>query len=938
METRVEVLKDGVWRDLILSDKSTIKYNAVINRIGKLETREISHTNTFSIPPIYQNRQTLGLNFFNPSDLAKALNIKYEAKYYVEDKLLQFGFVVINNTSNGKININFIDESLSITDKWGTTTYQELLRDKLLPIPSDYATAINEMETYVLNKTQIVPQLTSIATRGHHLALFPHNLNVIGDNFQLDENDNRQDDSFNPYQSRPIFNAKAFLDLITESYGYTPIYDDSIDWDIIEKTYMVSDGLNRSDVENGGIVQNVYNIISFNNPHWISGTTGNPGSARQTTMTFPSNVSITPKSLEATGFPLQAMGGVPGEVLGLNTPAFTWWDKQSLFTPNVSEGNVGELVFRGSMASLVPLLSIYAVYENTAASGYIFEQLTPIDSTDDGQDFSYTIDKSDFDTPTNPNAGGIVGIYCLRSGQNSLDPNMRDMQVTETFLPPDIISYDDDAQYLQDNVDLTHAAPRKTIKSLLSSLMQKEGMLINIDNNSKEIKFFSYGAYEQQKVDGNFSDWSQYLQKYSPFIYNTDYGNSYARKNEIGLSSPYNGNTNFTVLSNQGKESKYKDFTTNFVKNFKDIESVSRILNTNNPYIEYENKGLGLVERGDDIVASGATPFTQVRANGLTQGTFTTLVNIVNVNYTALPNGIEEWYRLVDSAVRVDARFRIPVDIIRNLDLSEPIYVEELGGFYIIEELAEYINGEIPVNVKLIKLIDNLRGLLPDPDTPPPVPSISLSSSAIAPNGFTSFNWTLSNTYSFNNYTPTSATIDAIQVDSNGDPTGLTKTGTINISTTNFTFTFPNPLGAEEGTWRIKITDDQGLESNEETVFVGNIPPPPSVSLLQLLENPLVDDSMAQFQATLNFTPSNTTGSIEAQNIIVNFGNGSVTPINAPVNLTVPNLANGTNTFTLNLPPQSPSTSRYWYITLTVDGIESNDRPFAGGTLPFNVI
>ena len=67
-DTRIEILRDGLWRSLELASNKAIKYNAVINQIGKVATREISHTNTFSIPYIHTNVSALGLNVFNPAN------------------------------------------------------------------------------------------------------------------------------------------------------------------------------------------------------------------------------------------------------------------------------------------------------------------------------------------------------------------------------------------------------------------------------------------------------------------------------------------------------------------------------------------------------------------------------------------------------------------------------------------------------------------------------------------------------------------------------------------------------------------------------------------------------------------------------------------------------------------------------------------------------
>ena len=109
MKTRMEILRDGVWYPLKLRDGEIIKYNVLINKIGKLNTRELSHTNTFRIDRVHKNISALDLNTFNPSKLATALNKKYEAKYYVGDVMIQKGYIVVNNI----IVVNNFDRSNS---------------------------------------------------------------------------------------------------------------------------------------------------------------------------------------------------------------------------------------------------------------------------------------------------------------------------------------------------------------------------------------------------------------------------------------------------------------------------------------------------------------------------------------------------------------------------------------------------------------------------------------------------------------------------------------------------------------------------------------------------------------------------------------------------------------------------------------------------------
>jgi hypothetical protein len=96
-------------------------------------------------------------------------------------------------------------------------------------------------------------------------------------------------------------------------------------------------------------------------------------------------------------------------------------------------------------------------------------------------------------------------------------------------------------------------------------------------------------------------------------------------------------------------------------------------------------------------------------AQGVTQGTLNNLAMMQNINYYDLPRGVREWYKIINASIRVRAKFFLPVSVIKNLDLTLPVYINDLGGFYIIEEISEYTNSSTAVNVRLIKLIDNLK-------------------------------------------------------------------------------------------------------------------------------------------------------------------------------------------------------------------------------------
>ena len=362
MDTRIEIYKDGLWQKLRLAKDAAIKYNAVINKVGKVASREISHTNTFQLPNVYHNLQVLGLNVFNPLELAKAMNSKYEAKYYVEDKILQIGYLVINNTNGGTIKVNFIEESLSLTSRWGSITFEELLRDDVIEFPADYAAAIEEVRDYDLDKNNVLTPLGNVGSRGYNLCLFPNNLNAIGEDFQKSVNDIRLIDSFNPYQSRPLWNAKSVFDLATEAFGYTPEYDDSVDWDKVAETFIIADGGDQSEEGANGI-QTIFHptMTSPNTPYFQQANT--VGSIYKTLMNFDLTVGLKPNDIPNWVDPTGLAGS------NASTP---WMSEQSVFVPNTAAGNVGSVHFIADYAQANTTswqYDVYLIWKNATPGG-----------------------------------------------------------------------------------------------------------------------------------------------------------------------------------------------------------------------------------------------------------------------------------------------------------------------------------------------------------------------------------------------------------------------------------------------------------------------------------------------------------------------------------------------------------------------------------------
>ncbi len=733
MRNRIEVLKGAEWVELYLGEEKSIKYNAVANRIGSISKREISHTNTFSLPYVHQNIQALNINVFSPTILAKSFNTKYLAKYYVKDTLLQEGYLIINNTDGNTINVNFIDSSLGIIDKWASMSFLELLSSETIPIPEPYKSSLLEMRTYDMSKIAVLTPLTNMVGRNYPIAKFPNNLNAIGDKFQrLAEGLGvRQVETFNPYQSRPIFNTKALFDIAIESFGYTPYYDDSIDWEKLEQTYVIEKGLSQSEKGNIETTTTVYPSIDSNTAYSYANLV--PGYI-SVNFTYPNEVNalypnqVLPSLIKWEDFIDYGGGSTYSEIKN-------WRDlDRCLLKPSQNNFTTGSMIWEFNTIN-EPVLFLgandsvsvgaTAWYENTSPGyeGFPIAQDIKGSGVVTQKSFGWnvviTVPKSQLgirpvDTPISV-AGEFLGVTFTSTveylGSDKNNVVIRDLKYTEVVPAKGLVVYDINDQYDSEVVNLIHAAPSSIpIKEVLSAIMEKEGILISFNNRQKTIKLFSYSSYITRRNEGNYSDWSDYLLRYDAPNFNTDYGNEYAIINDLGLSSPYKGNTYKLILSNQITGSKYQPYVQKYNSKLKDIENVKLIANPITPYFEYTNKGLGLVEVGNNL-----GQLIQISADGIPQGNFTGLCSVLNVNYADIPDGVVSWFSLIDRAVRCSSKFLLPLNVIKELKLEEPIYINDLGGFYIIEEVEEYIDAQTPVNVKLIKLpIDDFVEPLPN--------------------------------------------------------------------------------------------------------------------------------------------------------------------------------------------------------------------------------
>lgn len=763
MRTRIEILKNETWIELTLK-KESIRYNVLCNKIGELENRRISHSNTLSLPYVSENIIALDINAFSPVLMAEALNKKFKARYYVKDKLLQEGYLVINNTVRGDINVNFIDEALAITDQWGKTTFKQLLlqlvNDPLAftksVINSNYMNNLVALSEYSTDRNSMIMTTSavvcdsgddsSIQQKVAFIAKYPNSLNNIGDKFQKDKDQIRKKDFFNPLQSRPIFSMFSFLYLVTQAYGYKLKLDLSVSFELLRDSYMTSKGVSTSTPIDEVTIASNPTTRDYQAPQFWTHFSLFPSSA------FYEHFFVyedTPVTFNSYGMKTGIASKTPNEVQNY-VPSTSYFNiRENLFIQKCivqiePTPYIGDVIWTGEITSPTPesrfsfenfiTLSVWKTATGqTIEAPFItefFTELTP------KKTFKVVGNKSQLNN-TPPEAVTFVGlvlrVVVKHTGVWALAiPNLANMKFIEKTLPKGVTQLDSFGQYIYDTTNLLEFSPDTAIKDLLSNCLQQQGILLSFEKDEKGIqniaKLFTYGAYRQRVkeaqsgLQGKYYDWSEYHLKNISSLFNTDYGAKYGELNEVSLSDPFPGNISNIKIStnivNKGFQSKLPPLMSNKTSSFKDISSVTVIGDTDT-YFEYENKGQGLVraELGE-LLPGNKTQCHAEQTNDFVAGgpifavsniIYPPIVSIEDIETAVetedfLPPGIKEWYHLVDVAVRSQATFLLPLLVIKTFDISFPIYVESLGGFYIVEQIGEYIDNTTPVKVDLIKL------------------------------------------------------------------------------------------------------------------------------------------------------------------------------------------------------------------------------------------
>lgn len=751
MITRLEIFKNNQWVKLILKVDS-IKYNTLSNKIGDFEQRRISHSNTFALPYVSENIIALDINVFSPILMAEALNKKYLSRYYVRDKLSQSGYLVINNTLQGEINVNFIDEALVITDEWGRITFKQLL-SQLGDLPeiftksvisSSFMDNINILKNYNVNKVLKVLNTPScycigddpsIDSKNVFITRYPNPLNCIGDKFNIDKDGIRKIDSFNPFQSRPIFSIFSFIYIACQAFGYKLKLDSSVDFELLRDTYLTSKAVEEgTPLEDSLIFSKTATLVSGPCNYWDYNKHGiGVGDNRgyyEMFFLYPNDIpTYDPNFGTKTGVASIKPEQIPGYTTSHTKGRKKIDPKGYNCIVKIDSPYIGDVVWNATVGRRAPddrfgweEFFAYSIW-NTS-SGTVVEAPFTIETvtSEATRRLTVTGSKSQLDNSP-PGATTLIGLklqVLIRHEGGYWDdtPDIQNMNFVEQILPKGKVSYDSYGQFIGDTVNLLNLAPDTSIKELLSNVLQQQGLLLTFDRDTNGVqnivKLFTYGTYRNRVLEsrngelGKFYDWSEYHQRLVAPLFNTDYGTQYGELNEISLSNPFLGNVGriqiSTNITSKGFQTKLIPLASNKTKSLDDVSLVTSILNTN-PYFEYTHKTQGLVKCSFDTFLPGVR--NQYNAESTTSAIICdSLPLLSNVIYSDdfLPIGIKEWYYLIDVAVRGQATFLLPISVIKNFDISLPVYIVSLGGFYIVEEIEEYRDNLTVVKVNLIKL------------------------------------------------------------------------------------------------------------------------------------------------------------------------------------------------------------------------------------------
>ena len=243
-------------------------------------------------------------------------------------------------------------------------------------------------------------------------------------------------------------------------------------------------------------------------------------------------------------------------------------------------------------------------------------------------------------------------------------------------------------------------------------------------------------------------------------------------------------------------------------------------------------------------------------------------------------------YSILNRSKIIKANLYLDDTFINALDFSKLYYIKQLGSYYLLNKIPNYISKGV-YNCELIRVQYGLT----DNGEIPPAPQIIIDATALEPNVFTSFNWSILTQYIFLNYVPASATIYMKQLTASpidgGVYTGFEYTGAVNVNGTSFNQNLPILITTEGGWYEVQIIDVDGLQSNIDYVVIGGegVATGNSINFNAEILGIPVEQYYNQFHNRNieyrfnNFTPTSATLKIQAFDLLGGFAFGTITTV-----------------------------------------------------------
>lgn len=702
MGIKLEVYNDE-WYEIKLKKSQKPKINVTGGSIKSPSTRKITHSNSFTLPLIETNLRALGLNQYNVNQLVSATNSKYPSRISSDLGLVSEGYLLVNRIDDDGIVVNTFTTDLGLLDQWGADSLIEAFSGAPSETtPTDFITKINQLRSYTITPTSLpLTQLTDMPA-GYPVAYFPTNLNKIGEKFSKNTDDSRYEDAINSYQTRPIFNCRALIELAAYKYGYEPVFSDNIDTDQIESEFVTGEG--TASYKDGTAV-NKQRIATTNILTERDGNT----QADYIVTGFKSEGALAPIDFNAQGqnYDWSNFATTAGlKDIGFIAHACLFPFKGDNFLGNIEVSMRHSGAVAGTNTKAV-VMGAWSSSVDDNVKGVSITTTPVVDSEISGT-ISFSADKADFIEPANAETflGFCVFMINTTAVISAGAGTFSNCTLDEEYTSEQGGVYDEDDQYIEGVTNLMVELPNMTVKTFISRMLERHGMKMQINEADKQILFYNYADTIAKAKLGEIRDWSSY--KIRTKSKTTYLGSEYGSRNIISLSNPIRGNQFEKQLLDQGSSSRYDPVKEAPISALNDIEETNIIpeMVTNAGTSEVTLKKIGLV-----TVDGGLSSIHQCRVDDLKVTSYINDVpNVKQVDFNSLPAGVHLWYDVAAKSVVEEALFLLPQWAIKNVDLITPIYID--GNLYILDEIQEYEDEQTLCILKLIQIGSDVLNLI----------------------------------------------------------------------------------------------------------------------------------------------------------------------------------------------------------------------------------